>query len=534
MKKINILDCTLRDGGYYNNWDFSNKLVNDYLESMSLSGIEYIELGFRSLKKNDFKGPTWYTTDSYIKNLNIPKNLKIGVMVNVFEIASHPLGIEKATNLLFSNKKKSRLNFVRLASHFSEFDKATKICKILKKKGYMVTINIMQITEQSDENIISVAKNSQETKPDILYFADSLGCMNSSDISKLIKLFRLHWKGALGVHTHDNLGKAVSNSLKSIEEGVSWVDSTVTGMGRGPGNAQTEYMVLEIKRILKEKINILPLLKLIKKYFEKMKEKYKWGTNPYYYLSGKHGIHPTYIQEMLSIQLDEIEILETINQLKDSGANKYNVNLVRSEFQKPIALTKGKWCPSKKIKSREVMLITSGPKLEEYKKEIEKYIIKKRPFVIALNTFVKINKNLIDMYAACNPLRIMADADLYKNVKSPLIVPKSLLSRSIIKKFKKIKILDFGVGIKENKFEFYNNCALIPKLYTVAYALSIATSGKTSRILLAGFDGYDPSDRRTKIVDEIFFSYSANKNARPIIAVTPSSYNFTTTSIYAL
>ena len=534
MKRINILDCTLRDGGYYNNWDFSNQLVNEYLEAMSLSGIEYVELGFRSLKKNDFKGPNWYTTDSYIKSLNIPKNLKIGVMVNVYEIISHPLGFEKATNLLFSVKKKSRLNFVRLASHFNEFDKATKICKILKKKGYMVAINIMQITEQSRENIMSVAKKSQEAKPDILYFADSLGGMQSSDISKFIEYFRLHWKGALGVHTHDNLGKAVSNSLKSIEEGVTWIDSTVTGMGRGPGNAQTEYMLLEVHKILNKKANILNLLKLIKKYIEKMKEKYKWGTNPYYYLAGKYGIHPTYIQEMLSIQLDEIEILESINQLKDMGGNKYNVNLVRSEFQKPIQLTNGKWSPSIKIKSREVMLITSGPKLEEYKNEIERYIIKNKPFVIALNTFVKINKNLIDMYAACNPLRIIADADLYKNIKSPLIVPKSLLSSSIIKKFKKIKTLDFGVGIKDNKFEFNNKSALIPKLYTVAYALSIATSGKASRILLAGFDGYGSSDRRTKIIDDIFFSYSSHKSARPIIAVTPSSYNSTTTSIYAL
>ena len=75
---------------------------------------------------------------------------------------------------------------------------------------------------------------------------------------------------------------------------------------------------------------------------------------------------------------------------------------------------------------------------------------------------------------------------------------------------------------------------LIPKLYNVAYALSIATSGKASRILLAGFDGYGQKDRRTKIVNELFFSYSSNKKSKPIISITPTSYNFTTTSIYAL
>ena len=81
--KINLLDCTLRDVGYYNNWDFSNKLVNDYLSAMSSAGIKFVELGFRSLKYKDFKGPNWYTTDSYINNLNIPNNLVLGVMINV-------------------------------------------------------------------------------------------------------------------------------------------------------------------------------------------------------------------------------------------------------------------------------------------------------------------------------------------------------------------------------------------------------------------------------------------------------------------
>ena len=534
MNKINILDCTLRDGGYYNNWDFSNEIVNDYLSAISQSGVKYVELGFRSLKKKDFKGPTWYTTDSYISNLQVPKNLNLGVMVNVFELISHPGGFSKATNLLFKNKNKSRIKFVRLACHFNEFLYTTKICKILKKKGYMVGINLMQITKQSKQDIISVAKNVKSCKPDILYFADSLGGMSSSDVTNLIKTLRTHWKGQLGIHTHNNLGKALSNSLTAIEKGVTWIDSTVTGMGRGSGNAQTEYLLLEMQDKFNQKFNILPLIKIIKKHFELMQQTYKWGINPFYYLAAKHGIHPTYIQEMLSIKLDEIEILEAINQLKNSGGNKYNVNLVRSEFQKPIKLTKGTWSPSLKLKNKEILLVSSGPKLSEYKDEIEKYILNKKPFVIALNTFTKINKNLIDLYVACNPLRLLPDADLYKSIKSPLVVPKSLLSEKLKKKFKNIKILDFGIGLEDNKFDFLSNCALIPKLYNVAYALSVATSGKASKILLAGFDGYGQDDRRTKIVDEIFFSYFSHKKSIPILAVTPTSYNFSTTSIYAL
>ena len=534
MDKINIIDCTLRDGGYYNNWNFSNNLVNEYLKSVSESGIRYIELGFRSLSKKEFKGPNWYTTDSYINHLTIPKKLRLGVMINMSEFMLSKTERDKSINKLFKNKKESKIYFVRIASHFKEFENALETCKILKAKGYFVCINLMQISEQSKEKIYLASKKSNFYKPDVLYFADSLGSMRSSDIKNIVKEFRKNWKGALGIHAHDNLEHALSNTLTSIEHGVSWVDSTITGMGRGPGNAKTEYLVLEVDKLLKKKTNIIPILKLIKNHFNELKNFYNWGTNPFYYLAGKYGIHPTYIQEMLSIKLDEFEILEAINQLNIKKGIKYDVNLVRSDFQNPIRLLNGSWKPEKKLKGKEVLLVSSGPKLNEYKKEIEIYILKKKPIVIALNTNTKIKKELIDYYLACNPLRLIADAKSYQSIKSPLIVPKSLLSDFHIKKLKKLKILDFGIGLKDNKFEFYKESALIPKLYNVAYALSIATSGKASRILLAGFDGYEQSDRRTKIVNDLFFSYSANKKSREIISITPTSYNFTSTSVYAI
>jgi 4-hydroxy 2-oxovalerate aldolase len=189
--------------------------------------------------------------------------------------------------------------------------------------------------------------------------------------------------------------------------------------------------------------------------------------------------------------------------------------------------------PSNKIKKREVLMLASGPKIKDYKNEIEKYIKIKKPFVMALNTDVIINKKLIDVYVACNPLNLIADADLYKNLSSPLIVPKSLLSNQLKKKLKRVKILDFGVGVKENTFEFFKKGATLPRLYTLGYALAIATSGKASRVLLAGFDGYGPNNVRTKEINKLFYSYSSTKNSKQLISITPTSYSISSSSIYA-
>ena len=106
--RTNMLDCTLRDGGYYNNWDFSSKLVNDYLKVMSKVGIKYVEIGFRSFTSTTYKGSNWYTTDDYLESLKIPSSLKIVVMVNASQILNEK-NILKATKLLFKPKIKSKV-----------------------------------------------------------------------------------------------------------------------------------------------------------------------------------------------------------------------------------------------------------------------------------------------------------------------------------------------------------------------------------------------------------------------------------------
>ena len=525
MSKIKILDCTLRDGGYYNNWEFSKQLVNDYLKAVNESGIKNVEIGFRSLKDDKLNGPNFFSTENYINILNVPKNLNLGVMINVSELTTHKKSYSKILNKLFKKKSNSKISFVRLATHFSEINEAVKICKIIKSKGYFVALNLMQITEQNEKNIIDASKKIKYANPDVLYFADSLGAMGPDNVKKIIKNLKTHWNGEIGIHAHNNLGKAISNSISAMENGVTWVDSTITGMGRGPGNSETEYLLIEMEKFSRKKYNLLPITKVINKYFEPLKLKYKWGPNPFYYLAGKYGIHPTYIQEMISIKMSDYEILDAINQLRDEGGNKFDVNFVKSEFQKPIKLKNGKWSPKNKINNKDVLLISSGPKFFEYKKEVENYIIKNKPYVIALNTSVKVNRKLIDLYVACNPLKLISESKSFKTIRAPLAVPGSLLSKKIKKKFKNLKILDFGIGLKNNSFKFFAKSSYIPKLYTVAYALSIASSGNARNIFLAGFDGYEKNDRRSKIVEEIFYNFNSAVGPKPLIAITPSDYN---------
>ena len=130
--KLNILDCTLRDGGYYNNWYFKKDLINEYLRVMDIIKVDYVEIGFRFLDKVKTKGPTAYSEERFLKSLKIPKGLKIGVMVNASDFINNKNIIDLAKKN-FKSKKNSIISLVRIACHHFEIKEITPLVNWLKK-----------------------------------------------------------------------------------------------------------------------------------------------------------------------------------------------------------------------------------------------------------------------------------------------------------------------------------------------------------------------------------------------------------------
>ena len=153
-----------------------------------------------------------------------------------------------------------------------------------------------------------------------------------------------------------------------------------------------------------------------------------------------------------------------------------------------------------------MLIIGSGPRISEYKNIIENYIVKNKSYVIALNTQKSINEKLINVRAICNALSIISDRNNYKKIKKTIVLPISRMSEEIKNFLKSNKILDFGLEVKQKKFEF-KSYAILPNSLVASYALGIATSGKAKRILLAGFDGYPSDDSRRIEMDEVLSLY---------------------------
>ncbi len=332
QKKIIHLDCTLRDGGYYNNWDFKEELINDYLEAISLAGIEIAEIGFRFINKIGFKGACAFSSEEFLKNINIPSNLSIGIMLNSSDLVEDNFLNTKALDQLVPlNKTDSAVDIIRIASNLKHLKSSLEASNIIKQKGYKVGINLTHICDLSLKDIEQISLDIKEYPLDVFYFADSMGNLKTEKISLIISALKKHWDGMIGFHAHDNMLLACANTNEAIKNGINWIDSTITGMGRGAGNLCTEQYILETNKINNNNLNILPLLKLVRKTFNPLKLNYKWGSNTFYYLAGQYNIHPTYIQELLSDEkYDEEDIICFIENLKNNSAKTFDSEILNS------------------------------------------------------------------------------------------------------------------------------------------------------------------------------------------------------------
>lgn len=536
---IQVLDCTFRDGGYYNSWNYTDEVISNYFHALKHSGIDIVELGLRSWRKKAFTGPFAYTHDEFIKSLDYPKNMKIAVMINSSEyMDSEKQVIEQRLQFSFQSKANSPVDIVRIAAHFSELDTISPMIKWLHGQGYRVFLNIMQIANYSEDEISKkVAKIALIDELEVLYFADSMGSMNPREISKMVETLRINWKGELGIHTHDNMGNAVQNSMEAIRLGVKYIDSTILGMGRGAGNAKTERLLLEINREGHKPGAYHPeaLFPIVLGDFKELQKQYDWGSSLLYHLSALYNIHPTYIQEIVQNNEGDIDyLINAIEQLRGLGsATSFSRENLNSLGKSRLKSSEGTWNPAEVFQGREVLIIGSGPGIENNLKGIQDYIKNNSPVVLSLNINPQLEPSYIDYYVASHPIRIVSEISKYKGLGKKLITPYESLTLDAQKSLNDLDYLNYGLKLDSGHLKFNKTHCCLRTPLAIGYTLSLINSGKASRAILVGFDGYGASDPRQTEMNQLLAEYHELPNTTELIAATPTTYNITQDSIYS-
>lgn len=520
-----LLDCTFRDGGYYTDWLFNEELVRDYFNLMSLANVDVIEVGLRTPSKNKFIGPFAFCSDEFLKSLPLPSNCKIGVMINAADYIEDGKANTNLLRKMFSEKSQSPVSLVRIACHLQEVAFISPLIDELSNLGYVIGLNLMQIGNKTKSEIVNVLKLISDSKNiQVLYFADSLGNMTPKMVLETISIFKEIWNGPIGIHAHDNMGSALINSLVAFENGASWVDGTILGMGRGAGNAKTEYLMLELNRLMGNKYEPEVLFPLLSSHFQPLQREHGWGSNLMYYLSAMYNIHPTFIQEVISDpNTTPYQLMDFLSNLKKTSSTSFNQQKLSSAMKSDHKDSKGNWDVSKEIVSDEVLIIGSGESIGNHLTAIENFIKRKKLTVLSLNINKQLNQQYINYYVASHPTRLALDSGKYTKLEKPLVVPYNSLPEFTANKIKSLDYRNYGMSIKEGHFEITKTECTIPAPLALAYALAICSSAKAKVVYLAGFDGYQNGDHRNIEVESIFNNYLKNMEGE-LVSLTPTQY----------
>jgi 4-hydroxy 2-oxovalerate aldolase len=534
---VRLLDCTLRDGGYYNDWDFTPRLVQRYLDAMARARVPIVEVGFRSTERGGYLGATAYTTDRYLASLDLPTTAEIGVMVNAKELTAER-GADRVVDELFSPSDDSPVQWVRLAAHFGELGRIGAGVARLQELGYRVGVNLMQIASRTKDEVEEFAGLCREWQVDVAYFADSFGGMRPADMEAAVHTIAREFGGPVGCHTHDNMSMAFANTLAAIGAGAQYVDATVLGMGRGPGNVRTEYVAIELAQRGLADLDPAELLPIVTEDFAVLQAQYGWGTSAYYFLSAANNIHPTYIQEMTKDGRYTVrEIVAALDRLGANGGASYSRDRLEASAQETestvVAGDRGGsfdatgWCDG-----RDVLIVGPGPSAVERRADVESFIRARGPLVMALNALPPIDPSLVDAYAICDPVRAVIDAKLIAGIDRPLFLPAPVAERLIPQPDPSIT-RDYRVAQTEGSFAAESTGCTVPRLASFPYALALTAVGRSSRVLLTGFDGFAHGDPRQEEMNGIFEAFAALPGAPPVVALTRTSYRVEQSTLYA-
>ncbi len=285
-EQIKVLDCTIRDGGLINNHHFTDEFVRAVYKALSKSGIDYMEFGYRSSKlmfSPKEYGAWKYCDDDKISKVidGIESDLKISIMVDAHRVKEQ----------VFRPVDESPVDMIRVATYVKDIDKAIDMVNKTHDLGYETTVNIMAISKESEFDMVEALKQlNSECKPDVVYVVDSFGALYSEQIEYYVKKFKEHLKSCeIGIHCHNNQQLAFGNTIEGVIHDGNYVDGSLLGIGRGPGNCPLELLVSFLKN---PKFNLSPVLKVIQDYMVPMREDIEWGYIIPYMITGVLNEHP--------------------------------------------------------------------------------------------------------------------------------------------------------------------------------------------------------------------------------------------------
>lgn len=386
MSNIRILDCTLRDGGYCNNWNFGEKNICRIIDALLKADIDIVECGFVTEKVKLDSGITKFPSLESAARI-IPNDRGNKLFVCMINYGDYPIESIQPYN--------GGIDGIRVAFHKSDMMEAIDYCKKIAESGYKVFIQPMASLNYTDREFMDLIGLSNEIKPYAFYIVDSFGGMKEHDLLRLYYLVEheLNDEIRIGFHSHNNMQLAYSNAKSLINMKTQRqliIDASIYGMGRGAGNLNTELLIEYTNNTEGTNYNLQPLLVVIDQILNKFYQENNWGYSIPNYLSAKHNTHPNYANYLVDKQTLLIEDMDQIfAMMPDDKKAKYDKKYIEDLYYR--YMENGKWYEENLnefklgLSQKKVVIIAPGKSVESEKDKIIEYVQSKEIVTIAIN-----------------------------------------------------------------------------------------------------------------------------------------------------
>ncbi|MDD1667401.1 MAG: hypothetical protein LUO96_02925 [Methanomicrobiales archaeon] len=577
-KKVTILDCTLRDGGYFNDWRFDRALARDLVAALSRAGVDIVEVGFKSPhthREKGFEGLFRYCTESELPFLRDHHELAYSFMVDAKEFLKGDSADPSLVEECIPPGEESLFSYARIATYFPGLPGSADLARLLHERGYRVTLNLMGMSLLGPEHLDRALDLMKGIPLEVFYFSDSFGDLQPGDIVRYLRRIRERFHGRVGIHTHDNNGLAFANTIAAVENGIDVVDATLMGMGRGAGNLRTEQILLYLyfKKGCTH-LNPSELLEVMDTRMAALKQTYQWGWDYTYMLSALQNIHPTYCQNLRASNQYTIGQVSTIlNRIEPARRSAFDeralLAAIDAVISQPVVVDEPlAGIPLyEPVQAEKVLVIATGSGREKFRSELASFIAQHDPLVIECNpadtfyeersrrylrailNWVRLRKVLEQGGSWSRgapaqsrgapfppgqeePLRATSPLDGPGSLRDPgsrsLIVtglwglPRSCGERAEVRKI--------PCHVEKDGVTVTREGMTLPAYVVGMFAVGLAILSAPRTIYVAGYDGYQ--DRLAQPQLEMEHFWKALSPPCPVISITPTTYPIQTESVY--
>ncbi len=483
MNNIKLLDCTLRDGGYVNDWNFGHDNIVSLFERLVSTNVDMIEVGFLDERQKFNIDRTIMPDTDCVGKIFGGLDRRQAMVVGMIDFGT--CGIEN-----LSPCKDSYLDGIRVIFKKHLMHEAIAFCRQVKDLGYQVFTQAVSITSYSDREMLDLIDLVNELKPYAVSIVDTYGLLHQEHLMHYFELLDHNLVPEIGVgyHSHNNFQLAYSNCmevLKAHTDRMVVVDATLYGMGKSAGNAPIELLSMYLNTNCGKNYDISQMLEAIDINIMNIYEKSPWGYNLFFYLSASNNCHPSYVKYLMdkhTLSLKSLnEILNSIEFEKKLLYDQKYIEHLYNQYQNAECNDVSDLAKlEEQLAGKKILLVGPGKNVQAQEEKIKAYIDENHPVVISTNYIP--GALMVDYVFLSNSRRYVQLNSViteYKNRDTKVIATSNVTNTkgSFDYTLNYSSLVDEDAEVIDNAF-----IMLLKTLMKV----------KVKNVACAGFDGYSP------------------------------------------